>query len=134
MTSGQTFAGHFLQLPSGADGGTVASAAVYGFLAFAGVEGAAALGEETDNSKTEIPRAIKVAVVVAGAFYLLTAAAAVAVLLLRLDRARVVARRRSGRRTGSGARRTRPQRPRALHTVTPRLGSIAYGAVIQSGR
>lgn len=71
---GQTFNGHFLQLPTGADIGTVASAAVYGFLAFAGFEGAAALGEETDNPKREIPRAIKVAVVVVGAFYLLTAA------------------------------------------------------------
>ena len=39
---GQTFNGHFLTLPSGADIGVVASAAVYGFLAFAGFEGAAA--------------------------------------------------------------------------------------------
>jgi len=54
--------------------GTIAKAAVYGFLAFAGFEGAAALGEETANPKTEIPRAIKTAVVVVGAFYLLTAA------------------------------------------------------------
>ena len=47
---------------------------MYGFLAFAGFEGAAALGEETSSPKTEIPRAIKTAVVVVGAFYLLTAA------------------------------------------------------------
>jgi amino acid transporter len=72
---GQTFNLHFLALPPGADIGTIASAAVYGFLAFAGFEGAAALGEETDNPKVEIPRAIKVAVIVVGAFYLLTAAA-----------------------------------------------------------
>src|SRR3954447_6809886 len=72
---GQTFNVHFLQLPEGADLGTVASAAVYGFLAFAGFEGAAALGEETDSPKTEIPRAIRVAIIVVGAFYLLTAAA-----------------------------------------------------------
>jgi amino acid transporter len=72
---GQTMNGHFLQLPQGAGLGTVASAAVYGFLAFAGFEGAAALGEETDNPKTEIPRAIRVAIIVVGAFYLLTAAA-----------------------------------------------------------
>jgi amino acid transporter len=72
---GQTFNWHFLQLPPGADIGTVASAAVYGFLAFAGFEGAAALGEETDSPKTQIPRAIRVAIVVVGAFYLLTAAA-----------------------------------------------------------
>jgi amino acid transporter len=72
---GQTFNWKFLALPSGTDIGTIASAAVYGFLAFAGFEGAAALGEETDNPKHEIPRAIKVAIVVVGAFYLLTAAA-----------------------------------------------------------
>lgn len=71
---GQTFTAQFLQLPPGSDFGTIAHAAVYGFLAFAGFEGAAALGEETRNPKTEIPRAIKVAVVVVGAFYLLTAA------------------------------------------------------------
>ena len=47
---------------------------MYGFLAFAGFEGAAALGEETSEPKTQIPRAIKTAVVVVGAFYLLTAA------------------------------------------------------------
>jgi amino acid transporter len=67
---GQTFNLHFLQLPAGAGIGTVASAAVYGFLAFAGFEGAAALGEETDNPKVEIPRAIRVAVIVVGAFVL----------------------------------------------------------------
>ena len=71
--SGQTFTADFLKLPEGADLGTVAAAAVYGFLAFAGFEGAAALGEETSSPKTQIPRAIKVAVVVVGAFYLLTA-------------------------------------------------------------
>jgi amino acid transporter len=73
--TGQTFNAHFLQLPKGGGIGTVAKAAVYGFLAFAGFEGAAALGEETSSPKTEIPRAIKVAVIVVGAFYLLTAAA-----------------------------------------------------------
>jgi amino acid transporter len=73
--SGQTFTGNFLALPHGSGIGTIAHAAVYGFLAFAGFEGAAALGEETQSPKTEIPRAIKVAVVVVGAFYLLTAAA-----------------------------------------------------------
>jgi amino acid transporter len=72
---GQKLNAHFLQLPAGAGIGVVASAAVYGFLAFAGFEGAAALGEETDDPKREIPRALKVAIVVVGAFYLLTAAA-----------------------------------------------------------
>lgn len=71
---GQTFTIKFLALPSGSGLGTIAKAAVYGFLAFAGFEGAAALGEETTNPKAQIPRAIKTAVVVVGAFYLLTAA------------------------------------------------------------
>jgi amino acid transporter len=72
--SGQTFSLNFLALPHGSGLSTIAKAAVYGFLAFAGFEGAAALGEETSSPKTEIPRAIKTAVVVVGAFYLLTAA------------------------------------------------------------
>jgi amino acid transporter len=72
---GQTFTFSFLALPHGSNIGTIAKAAVYGFLAFAGFEGAAALGEETSSPKTEIPRAIKTAVVVVGLFYLLTAAA-----------------------------------------------------------
>ena len=71
---GQTFTINFLVLPHGSGISTIAKAAVYGFLAFAGFEGAAALGEETSSPKTEIPRAIKTAVVVVGAFYLLTAA------------------------------------------------------------
>jgi amino acid transporter len=71
---GQTFTINFLSLPSGSGIGTIAKAAVYGFLAFAGFEGAAALGEETSSPKTQIPRAIKTAVIVVGAFYLLTAA------------------------------------------------------------
>jgi amino acid transporter len=73
--NGQTFTMNFLSLPSGSGVGTVAKAAVYGFLAFAGFEGAAALGEETSDPKSQIPRAIKTAVIVVGAFYLLTAAA-----------------------------------------------------------
>ena len=70
----QTFTWNFLSLPSGSGIGTIAKSAVYGFLAFAGFEGAAALGEETTHPKTQIPRAIKTAVLVVGAFFLLTAA------------------------------------------------------------
>jgi amino acid transporter len=73
--SGQKFTIDFLSLPHGSGIGTIAKAAVYGFLAFAGFEGAAALGEETSSPRTQIPRAIKTAVIVVGAFYLLTAAA-----------------------------------------------------------
>lgn len=64
----------FVKLPSGSDVSTIASAAVFGFLAFAGFEGAAALGEETQNPRREIPRAIKIAIAVVGVFYLVTMA------------------------------------------------------------
>jgi amino acid transporter len=69
---GQSLNTHFLELPAGSGIGTIAAAAVFGFLAFAGFEGAAALGEETQNPRREIPRAIKIAIVVVGVFYLLT--------------------------------------------------------------
>lgn len=62
----------FIHLPAGTGFGTVAAAAVFGFLAFAGFEGAAALGEETLNPKREIPRALKITMLVVGAFFLLT--------------------------------------------------------------
>jgi amino acid transporter len=62
----------FLKLPSGTGFGTIAGAAVFGFLAFAGFEGAAALGEETINPKREIPRALKITIFIVGAFFLLT--------------------------------------------------------------
>lgn len=69
---GQELSWGFLQLPSGTDFTVIAAGAVFGFLAFAGFEGAAALGEETLNPKREIPRALKIAIGVVGAFYLLT--------------------------------------------------------------
>jgi amino acid transporter len=69
---GQTLGWGFLKLPHGSGVSTIAGAAVFGFLAFAGFEGAAALGEETVNPKKEIPRAIKLALVIVAAFFLLT--------------------------------------------------------------
>jgi amino acid transporter len=68
----QSFSWDFLRLPAGTGFGTIAGAAVFGFLAFAGFEGAAALGEETINPKREIPRALQITVVIVGAFFLLT--------------------------------------------------------------
>ena len=62
------------KFPSGTGFGTIAAAAVFGFTAFAGFEGAATLGEETQNPKREIPRAIKIAIAVVGVFFLLTMA------------------------------------------------------------
>ena len=59
------------KIPSGTSFSAVASAAVFGFLSFAGFEGAASLGEETDNPRREIPRAIRTAVIASGIFYIL---------------------------------------------------------------
>jgi amino acid transporter len=59
------------KLPSGTSLSAVGSAAVFGFLSFAGFEGAASLGEETDNPRREIPRAIRNAVLATGGFYIL---------------------------------------------------------------
>ncbi len=56
--------------PGGIPFSTVAIAAVFGFLSFGGFEGAASLGEETDNPGRNIPRAIGTAVLVAGTFYI----------------------------------------------------------------
>ena len=58
-------------LPSGVDFGRVGLATVFGILAFAGFEGAASLGEETDNPRRNIPRAIAAAVVTMGVFYVI---------------------------------------------------------------
>jgi amino acid transporter len=66
----QGFTADVFKVPSGTSLDTVATAAVFGFLSFAGFEGAAALGEETDNPTRNIPRAIATAVLVAGAFYI----------------------------------------------------------------
>ena len=68
---GQTITLNAFKLPSGTSVSAVASAAVFGFLSFAGFEGAASLGEETDNPRREIPRAIRNAVIGCGVFYIL---------------------------------------------------------------
>jgi amino acid transporter len=49
----------------------VALASVFGFLSFAGFEGAATLGEESTNPRAAIPRALAAAVLVTGIFYIL---------------------------------------------------------------
>ena len=69
---GRSFDLKFLSFEPGTGFSTISKAALFGFLAFAGFEGAAALGEETNNPKKEIPRAIRVALTVVGVFYLLT--------------------------------------------------------------
>jgi amino acid transporter len=54
---------------SGTTVGAVAFASVFGLLSFGGFEGAAALGEETNNPRRNIPLAIAVAVGFCGIFY-----------------------------------------------------------------
>jgi amino acid transporter len=68
---GQTITAKVFSIPGGTPLSKVAFAATFGFLSFAGFEGAASLGEETNNPRREIPRAIRNAVVGAGVFYIL---------------------------------------------------------------
>jgi len=68
---GQSITVDAFRIPGGVSISAVASAAVFGFLSFAGFEGAAALGEETNNPRREIPRAIRTAVIASGVFYIL---------------------------------------------------------------
>jgi amino acid transporter len=58
-------------LPGNQPFSNVGLAAVFGFLSFAGFEGAATLGEETRNPRRNIPVAILTAVVGTGLFYVL---------------------------------------------------------------
>jgi amino acid transporter len=69
--NGQTITADAFKLPAGTSFSAVAGAAVFGFLSFGGFEGAAALGEETDSPRREIPRAIRNAVIGCGVFYIL---------------------------------------------------------------
>jgi len=70
--AGQKLTWSFLHLPAHSGVGTIAGAAVFGFLAFAGFEGSVTLGEETVNPKREIPRALQISIVLSGLFFLLT--------------------------------------------------------------
>jgi len=54
---------------SGTTVGAIAFASVFGLLSFGGFEGAAALGEETNNPRRNIPLAIAAAVAFCGVFY-----------------------------------------------------------------
>ncbi|MCU1529306.1 MAG: hypothetical protein JWP75_3069 [Frondihabitans sp.] len=73
--AGQTLSLSIFTIPTGTGLAGIAGAAVFGFLAFAGFEGAAALGGESVNPKKDIPRAIVIAVALVGAFFLLVVAA-----------------------------------------------------------
>lgn len=57
--------------PQGATVTGVMTASVFGFLSWAGFESGSSLGEETKNPKTVIPRALTLAIVLAGVIYVL---------------------------------------------------------------
>jgi amino acid transporter len=61
--------GDAFKLPSGTTLDAIATASVFGFLSFAGFEGAAALGEETAEPRRNIPRAVFLAPLTIGIFY-----------------------------------------------------------------
>ena len=71
----QKFSLSIFTIPPGANISTIAGAAVFGFLAFAGFEGAIVLGGESVNPRRDIPRALMVAVSLVGVFFLLVVAA-----------------------------------------------------------
>ena len=159
----QGFTADIFKLPSGTSLDTVATAAVFGFLSFAGFEGAASLGEETDNPTRNIPRAILTAVLVAGAFYIVViiaqtlgfgtdAAGVKAFALLGAARRPVQGLRRQRplgphqpRRDGQRVRQRPGHRdgrladplralPRRLRVAPPRRGLAAHGRARRGAR
>ncbi|MCO5970259.1 APC family permease [Actinoallomurus soli] len=71
---GQTFTLSVFQPAKGTGGSSLFLGAVFGFLAFAGFEGAATLGEEAREPRRSIPRAILGTVLIGGVFYVFTSA------------------------------------------------------------
>jgi amino acid transporter len=59
----------WLRLPPGTTLGTLALASTFGFLSFAGFESAGSLGEESRRPTRMVPRAMTLAILVGGAFY-----------------------------------------------------------------
>ena len=93
-------------------------ATVFAFLSWAGFEGAAALGEETDDPGRTIPAAIRRAVLFTGIFYVLC------MLAQTLGFGATPAGRRGLRRLAVAARRPRPvlRRLLVLRPDQPRRG------------
>jgi len=67
--AGSGFTLDVFSLPAGTDFHAVGLAAVFGFLSFAGFEGAATLGEETSDPRRSIPRALIISVAVAAVIF-----------------------------------------------------------------
>ncbi len=55
-----------------AEGGSVFKGILFSILMFIGFEWSAALGEETENPKHSIPRAVMLTILICGAFYIIT--------------------------------------------------------------
>ncbi|CAN5264883.1 amino acid permease [soil metagenome] len=68
----QTFTLAVFTPPEGVSWGAVVGATAYGFLSWAGFEGAASLGEETNDPRRNVPRAIAIAVALTAVFYVVT--------------------------------------------------------------
>jgi amino acid transporter len=66
---GQDLNGDLFDVPSGVPLSTVALAATFGFLSFAGFESAGSMGEEAHAPTRSIPRSIVVAIVTGAVFY-----------------------------------------------------------------
>jgi amino acid transporter len=71
---GHHITGKVFTLPSGVSFHDLVLASVFGFTAFAGFEGAASLGEETENPRRAIPRALTIAIVAGVLFYIVVVA------------------------------------------------------------
>ena len=69
--TGRSLNADWLHLPGGTSFSTVALAATFGFLSFAGFEAAGSFGEESGAPKRTIPRSIGLAIAVGGVFYVI---------------------------------------------------------------
>ena len=98
----QSVNAHWLQLPPGTTASTVALAATFGFLSFAGFESAGSFGEETTEPTRRIPRALVTAIAFGAIFYV--ACVAVQTLGFGTDPAGVQAFAASGAPLGELAR------------------------------
>ncbi|MBS1861420.1 MAG: APC family permease [Actinobacteria bacterium] len=71
----QTFTLQVFSLPDGVPSSVVGLAAVYGILSYAGFEAAGSMGEETNEPRRNIPRALGGALLVAAAFFIVVISA-----------------------------------------------------------
>jgi amino acid transporter len=71
----QTFTLQVFSLPDGVPFSVVGLAAVYGILSYAGFEAAGSMGEETNDPRRNIPRALGGALIIAAVFFILVISA-----------------------------------------------------------